>query len=323
MIAQAILAGERIVGRVAAMIERTGRRWLTQLVRPPRLTALMSVVMRPAIEPAAEPSPRRQARRDRWRQALNLILAIGQFAAAALIFSGIFGDELFYQDKAGQPLIVPSDGTFAIWGVIFPGSIAYGIYQALPGQRANPLLRRIGFHTAFAFGCITLWSAVTPLDPILLTVPLFFGALYALITAIYRISRQPRRLTWAERGLVLAPLSIFAAWCTVGTIANTSTSLFALGFTSGLLGLSAQTWTIILLAAAAWIGGFVIRATGGNLAYALTIIWALSGIVAVNRSVHANGLVAAVAGGAAIAVAGVQLGAMWRSRSSSDSATRG
>jgi benzodiazapine receptor len=34
---------------------------------------------------------------------------------------------------------VPAGYVFAIWGVIYIGLIAYGIYQALPAQKNNPL----------------------------------------------------------------------------------------------------------------------------------------------------------------------------------------
>jgi hypothetical protein len=135
--------------------------------------------------------------RDGLRQLLNLVLSIAQFGAATLIFSSSFGDELFYNQAARNPPIVPADYTFAIWAVIFPASIAYGSYQALPAQRSNDLLRRIGFRTAFAFGCITLWSVATLLDPIRLTVPLFFGALWALVSALYRCG------SWIRHPLLL------------------------------------------------------------------------------------------------------------------------
>lgn len=231
-------------------------------------------------------------KRDWLRQALNLLLSITQFAAAALIFSSQFGDDLFRNPDRREPPIVPADYTFGIWAFIFPASIAYGVYQALPHQRTNDLLRRIGFQSAFAFGCITLWSVATLFDPIRYTVPLFFGALWGLISALYQISRA-QRLTTAEQLLVSLPLGVYAAWCTVGTIANTSTSLAALGYTE--LGAGEQAWAVIMLLAAGLISSLMISASRGNLAYAAGILWALIGIVVANVSQRPNGTVALTA----------------------------
>ena len=38
-----------------------------------------------------------------------------------------------------------------MWGPIFALSLAYTVYQALPGGRQNPLLRRVGWFAAAAF----------------------------------------------------------------------------------------------------------------------------------------------------------------------------
>ncbi len=259
-----------------------------------------------------EPNMERGATgRDLLRQGLNLLLSVTQFAAAILTFSGQFGDQLFYSDRR-DPLIVPADYAFSVWGVIFPASIAYGIYQALPAQRDNPLLRHIGWWTAFAFGCITLWSPATLFDPLRYTVPLFFGALGGLIYALYQISRRPS-LTRAERLLVAAPIGVYAAWSTVGTIANTSTSLFGLGYTDPFF--AEQTWAMIMLLVGGVISSFMTTVSRGNLGYALTIIWALVAIVVANVVDHPNTPVAVMAGGMAALVGAVVIRARARRRS--------
>ena len=40
---------------------------------------------------------------------------------------------------------VPAGYVFSIWGFIYIGLIAYAIFQALPSQRENPRLRRVGY----------------------------------------------------------------------------------------------------------------------------------------------------------------------------------
>jgi FtsH-binding integral membrane protein len=281
------------------------------------VAALLVNTVSTSGQPLAERSAERttptsgEKQRDRLRQGLNLLLSITQFAAAIITFSGEFGDQLFYSNTR-EPLIVPASYAFSVWGVIFPASIAYGIYQALPQQRENALLRRIGWWTAFAFGCISLWSPVTLLDPLRYTVPLFFGALGGLIYALYQISQQ-RTLTRAERWLVAAPIGVYAAWCTVGTIANTSTSLFGLGYTDPIF--AEQTWAIVMLLVAGLITSFMTTVSRGNLGYALTIIWAFVGIVVANVVDHPNTPVAITAGSMAALLAVVLVRARTTHRS--------
>ncbi len=292
--------GVNVVGSIVAAVAPV-RTLATTLVRH-TVALLINTVSTPASPLGERNAERGETGRDRLRQGLNLLLSITQFAAAILTFSGQFGEQLFYSGER-NPLIVPADYAFSVWGVIFPASIAYGIYQALPAQRENPLLRRIGWWTAFAFGCITLWSPSTLFDPIRYTVPLFFGALGGLIYALYQISHQST-LTRAERWLVAAPVGVYAAWCTVGTIANTSTSLFGLGYTDPIF--AEQTWTIIMLLVAGLITSFMTTVSRGNWGYALTIIWAFVAIVVANVADHPNTPVAITAGSMA-ALLGVVL----------------
>lgn len=288
-----------IVGSIMAAVAPV-RTLATTLVRH-TAALLINTVSAPAAPEGARSTERGEAGRDRLRQGLNLLLSITQFAVAILTFSGQFGDQLFYSNQR-DPLIVPADYTFSVWGVIFPASIAYGIYQALPAQRDNPLLRRIGWWTAFAFGCITLWSPSTLFDPLRYTVPLFFGALGGLVYALYQVSRRST-LTRAEHLLIAAPVGVYAAWCTVGTIANTSTSLFGLGYTDPLF--AEQTWAIIMLLVGGAISSFMTTVSRGNGGYALTIMWALVGIVVANVADHPNTPVAITAAGMAVLIAAV------------------
>lgn len=257
------------------------------------------------VSPISTTTMPASTKRDYLRQVLNLLLSITQFAAAALIFSSQFGNDLFYNPVSREPLILPADYTFGIWAFIFPASIAYGVYQALPRQRTNDLLRRIGFQTAFTFGCITLWSVATLFDPIRYTVPLFFGALGGLVYAVYQTSGHPRPLTLAERVFVVVPLGVYAAWCTVGTIANTSTSLFGLGYTDPIF--REQTWAVMMLLVAGAISSFMTTVTRGNIPYALGIIWALIGIIVATTTERPNGAVAMTAGAMVVVVASALL----------------
>jgi hypothetical protein len=43
---------------------------------------------------------------------------------------------------------VPAGYAFTIWSLIFTLSLGYAVWQALPSERENPLLRRVGWLTA-------------------------------------------------------------------------------------------------------------------------------------------------------------------------------
>ncbi|MFN2152224.1 MAG: tryptophan-rich sensory protein, partial [Anaerolineales bacterium] len=47
---------------------------------------------------------------------------------------------------------VPAGYVFSIWGLIYLGLLAYSVYQALPSQRENAALQKIGY--------LYIWSSV-------------------------------------------------------------------------------------------------------------------------------------------------------------------
>ena len=51
-----------------------------------------------------------------------------------------------------QVYFVPSGYVFAIWGVIYVGLISFALYQALPAQRNNAYLGRLGYW--YPLGCL-------------------------------------------------------------------------------------------------------------------------------------------------------------------------
>lgn len=84
---------------------------------------------------------------DHLRQALNLIFAFAPIVVTLLGY--VTGSNSnFDRNTPAEPYIVPAGYAFIIWAFIYGGSFAYGIYQALPRHRKNPLLRRMGTRVA-------------------------------------------------------------------------------------------------------------------------------------------------------------------------------
>ncbi|HEY0602165.1 MAG TPA: hypothetical protein VGD58_04595 [Herpetosiphonaceae bacterium] len=243
-------------------------------------------------------------RRDRLRQILNLVFAIGQVVTTYLtVATG--ADDQFSNRTTVDPPIIPAEYTFiVIWSVIYVSTIAYAIYQALPQQRENELLRRIGFWTAAAFAGTSLWLVAAGQNQVWLTAAIFFGILAVLLVAFVQLIRAGVPRSSAERYLVMTPISIYAAWATIGTIANTAAALDSSGWTGTLV--APQLWAIIMLAIAGVIASFVATVSRGNIWYVLTIGWALAGIVVANRGSFPIVSVAAGATGLLVLLAWVR-----------------
>lgn len=248
-----------------------------------------------SLQSAPSTSTSDSKKHDRSRQVLNLVLAVAQVAAAAWSVTTGLGPDADGR-VVSEPPVVPALYTFSVWSVIYAGSLIYAVYQALPAQRENPLLRRVGRWTVGAFLATTLWTVAAGLGWDWLTVPIMFAMFVALLGAFIGFSRDRSPRTAVERLLVVLPLSIFLGYVTVATVANPASVLKQSGVVSP-LGLPETAWAVLMTLAAGLIASFVIVWSRGNVGYALTIVWALIGIIVANVVDVPNLLVAFTAGG--------------------------
>jgi len=170
---------------------------------------------------------------------------------------------------------VPAGYAFSIWGLIFLGLIAFAVYQALPAQRENARLRRVGY--LFALSCVAniSWLFLWHYEVFVLTLVAMLALLLLLIASYLRLDIGRAQVGGVERWLVDVPFSVYLGWITVATIANVTVVLDYLGWNGW--GISPQVWTVIMLFA-----GLVIATamslTRGDVAYSLVLIWAYVGI---------------------------------------------
>src|SRR5688572_9817951 len=96
--------------------------------------------------------------RDSVRQWMNIfalvLMLIVNALANILPLNGITTREI---SDMFPVYFVPAPYVFSIWGVIYLALIGFSIYQVLPSQRDNWLLRRICYW--FALSCVvnSLW----------------------------------------------------------------------------------------------------------------------------------------------------------------------
>ncbi len=174
-----------------------------------------------------------------------------------------------------QVYFVPAGYVFAIWGLIYLGLLAFGIYQALPAQRNNPSLRRIGYW--FALGCVAnaVWILLWHYEFFVLTVPVMLVLLISLIVIYLRLGIGRTAASSVETWLVRVPFSIYLGWITVATVANVTDVLSYLGWSGW--GIGPQVWAVIMLFVAAGIA-LLVNWTRADVAYVLVIVWAFAGI---------------------------------------------
>lgn len=214
--------------------------------------------------------------RDVQRQVINVVMVIVTLVVNGMANAVKFNGQTTAQVSDKFPVFfVPAGYVFAIWGVIYLGLIAFAVYQALPAQRENPRLRRIGY--IFALACLAnaVWLPLWHYELLALTVIVML-ALLACLIAIYRIMNVGlSRVSAAERWCVDVPISIYLGWISVATIANVTDFLYDIGWSG--FGVAPETWAAIMLLAALALAVLML-ATRFDIAYALVIVWAALGI---------------------------------------------
>ena len=84
-------------------------------------------------------------------------------------------------------LFTPAVYVFSIWSIIYIGLIAFGIYQALPSQRNNPRIERVGWWFVIANLFNSAWIFAWHYLQFGLSVVLMLGLLVSLLVIYERI----------------------------------------------------------------------------------------------------------------------------------------
>ena len=214
--------------------------------------------------------------RDTLRQVINLLAVVATIVvnglANALQLNGHLTGEISDLFKV---YFVPVGYVFSIWGLIYVGLIAFGVYQMLPSQRENPRLRRIGY--LFSLSCLAnvIWLFLWHYELFIYTIAIMIALLGLLIAIYLRLEIGRAQVAMKEKWLVDLPFSIYLGWITVATIANASDVLDYLKWSGW--GIRPEVWAVIMLIAGLGIAS-VMSMTRGDIAYQLVIVWAFAGI---------------------------------------------
>ena len=170
---------------------------------------------------------------------------------------------------------VPAGYVFSIWGLIYLGLIAFAIYQFLPKQSDNQLLKKIA--PAYWIGSLAniIWLFLWHYEVFSLTLLAMLTILGSLLYIYMRISKAKSELDSKQKWLVKLPFSLYLGWISVATIANVSQVLFF--FDWGGWGISPAVWAVIMLTIATLLG-VLMQWREDDLPYVLVLVWAFIGI---------------------------------------------
>jgi hypothetical protein len=200
---------------------------------------------------------------------LITLLTIGVNALAnALPLNGLNTGEI--SDRF-DIFFVPAGYVFSIWGLIYLGLIAYSVFQALPGQAENPILKRIA--PLYWVGSVAniAWLFLWHYQVFSLTI-LFMLIILGSLLFVYRNLEEAEGLI---KWMVKLPFSIYLGWISVATIANFSQWLYYFDWNGW--GIAPSSWAVIMLVVAG-ILGLLMSWLKNDTVYGLVLIWAFVGI---------------------------------------------
>ena len=214
--------------------------------------------------------------RDTLRQTTNIlsvVLALTvNILAAALPLNGQNTGAISDRFKV---YFVPAGYVFAIWGIIYIGWIAFAIYQALPAQKENARLRRLGYSFALSGVFNAAWLFCWHYNLFGLSVLVMLTLLGLLITAYLRLNVGMEHVGSAGKWCVDIPFSIYLGWITVATVANIADWLYSVRWNG--FGIDPTVWALVMLVVATVIGSLM-ALTRHDASYLIVLAWAFVGI---------------------------------------------
>lgn len=245
--------------------------------------------------------------RDLVRQSITVIVFLATVVVNALANAlPLNGQTTGGISDSFKVFFVPAGYVFSIWGLIYLALGAFTIYQALPAQRENPRLRRIGYWFVAGSLANSAWIFFWHYNIYPLTLVMMLILLVSLLVIYTRLQVGANAPSNIERWTVNFPFSLYLGWITVATIANVTSLLDYLKWNAW--GIAPEVWTAIMLVVAVIVAGLMF-ATRRDSTYLLVLVWAFVGIALKHSAVPTVTTAAWVAAGlvAVMAVANLVL----------------
>jgi hypothetical protein len=169
---------------------------------------------------------------------------------------------------------LPAGYVFGIWSLIYLALVAFTVYQALPGQRANPLLRRLGWLWPVNGVLNVAWIVTFSFSRFGAAMVVMIALLASLLAIHLRIGLEDE-LPLRDRVFVAFPFGLYLAWISVALIANTFQYVTFLEWDG--FGIDGTVWSAVMMGVATALGAFMAwhRRTW---VFPPVVAWALVGI---------------------------------------------
>ncbi|MFT5738274.1 MAG: hypothetical protein ACJAU2_000819 [Maribacter sp.] len=173
-----------------------------------------------------------------------LVIAVNYISQALRLNDTTIGEISRKYDN----LFTPASYAFAIWGIIFLGLIAYGIFQvrrAFFSDKPCEFIEQTGYWFLLANILNSVWVIAFVYDYTGVSVLIMFGILFSLIKIILNTNMERWHATQSMIAFVWWPICLYSGWISVATIANVSAYLTKIGWEGSPF--SEISWTILMI----------------------------------------------------------------------------
>lgn len=192
---------------------------------------------------------------------------------------GIKGNTVGSLSNEYANLFTPASYAFAIWGLIFLGLIAHGIFQikrVFWDKKGDDFVEKIGPWLIIANICNASWLWFWLNESTGVTIFIMLFMLFSLLTICVRLGLEQQKTSLSMQLLVWWPISLYSGWITVATVANISAYLAKIEFQALF---SETVWATLMISIATLIYLFLVRQRN-MWKFATVGVWAL---VAISR----------------------------------------
>lgn len=213
--------------------------------------------------------------RDMWRQLANILSTSGVIAFNAITISLPLNNQTSADiaNRFSNNLYFPANYAFSIWGIIYSFLIAFTIYQALPSQRQNVHVQKIGYLPLLASIFNMLWLTCFHYNAFALSMAMMIGLLVTLLRIYILLDIGGKAVSAATKWLIHVPFSLYIGWITAATVANASYVILDARGNNALLD-SDVTWAVVMLIITGALG-ILMSLFRRDYAYGLVVIWAV------------------------------------------------
>lgn len=209
---------------------------------------------------------------------MNILLILAVILVNTLIsIKGLNGNTVGGISDKYDTLFAPAGYAFSIWSFIYLGLIVSGYYQVrmvVTGSEKSGAIEQVGpwLSVANLANILWLWAWLNEYTGTSLVLMLII--LCSLLYIIVRLNIGRGNATSMEKGAFWWPVSLYAGWITVATIANVAALLVKLEWN---LPFDPVAWTVLMILVALLINGFLLI-TRNLRVFAAVAIWAFVAI---------------------------------------------